>query len=226
MTERNKHQRTRPINAGILKKFFGIEGIDGAGKTLQAKLLGEFLEAQQIPVMVTCEPTRDLPFGKRLRERLKNATSDPLGDASLFALDRIDHYTTQVIPALKSGKVVVTDRYVWSSIAYQAVQCKEYFPDSESSASWIKFLNSQVDLPKFIFLLDADPELTLARRYTETASADLEKFEKTDFLTQVREEFLKLARINPLQCQVIDAGQDIDTIHSQIREKILSLLSI
>ena len=98
--------------------FIVIEGIDGCGKGTQAKLLFDHLKDLGKEVLLTAEPTKG-PLGKMIREHLSDPFLDDESLALLFAADRIEHLEKEVRPALEAGKIVISDRYVYSSVAYQ-----------------------------------------------------------------------------------------------------------
>jgi dTMP kinase len=98
-----------------------LEGIDGAGNTTQARLLARWLKRRGMEVLLTKEPTRG-DVGRLIRARLRKGVKDPLVDTLLFAADRAEHVAKVIAPGMRRGLVVVTDRYVESSIAYQGAE--------------------------------------------------------------------------------------------------------
>lgn len=197
--------------------LIAFEGIDGTGKSTQAKLLATWLEQHKIPYLLTQEPTTDF-YGKLLRKRLKDANSDPLGDACLFALDRSHHYYDIILPAMMEQKIVLTDRYIDSSIAYQSIQCANFFPNQKLAIEWIRQLN-QVPEANLIFLFDTDPNISVKRRTQETAIQDLEKFEHTEFLMKVRQVFLNQATSD--KYIILNATLSIEELQTQIQNHIV-----
>src|SRR5579883_392989 len=120
---------------GKLGKLIVLEGVDGAGKTTQAKALGDFLTARGEVVHLTAEPSRGL-VGQLLRRSLTGQEPGLNGDimALLFAADRLDHLAREILPELMAGHHVITDRYYHSSFAYQG---------QESDLSWVQQLNQR-----------------------------------------------------------------------------------
>jgi dTMP kinase len=142
----------RPPRAGVL---IVLEGIDGAGTTTQAELLVEHLRRAQIPAHLTREPS-DGPIGQLLRAALRG---DPELDVTtmslLFAADRADHMSREVLPHLRQGTVVVSDRWYHSSLAYQG---------TEEDRQWILDLNARIPAPDLTILLDVAPAVAARRR--------------------------------------------------------------
>jgi len=134
--------------------FIVFEGIDGSGKSEQYRRLTRNLEKKRYPVVQTKEPT-DLPVGKLIRSILyqeQQVAEEAL--ALLFAADRADHTEKKIKPALEQGSVVVSDRYVHSSLAYQSGGMKK-----ELSLEWIREINAHALMPDIVIFLDIAPEV-------------------------------------------------------------------
>jgi dTMP kinase len=132
-----------------------LEGIDGSGTTSQSAALAAALRERGHAVSETREPSRG-PIGKLVRERLAVA-ADPLDRAALallFAADRLDHWTREIEPALSRGRVVICDRYVLSSLAYQSLDVPE---------AWVESINARARRPDLTFLLEVPASVALAR---------------------------------------------------------------
>lgn len=147
--------------AGLL---VALEGIDGAGTTTQARRLVAALEERGVAAHLTREPS-DGPVGRLLREILagKHAPTDPTTLSLLFAADRADHVQREVAPALAAGRVVVSDRWVHSSLAYQG---------AGEERAWIAELNKRARRPDLTLFLRVAPEVAAERR---AASRDVEE---------------------------------------------------
>ncbi len=183
-------------------KLIIIEGIDGSGKTTHAKLLSQWLTANGHNVLHTKEPSRG-PIGLLLREYLKKET-EPLIDALLFTADRAEHVEKEISPALAEGKIVVCERYYFSTIAYQMAQGLD--------KKWLSDLNSFAPKPDLIILLDLSPEVSVKRTSTN------EKFEKLEFLKKVNNNYKTLAK--EFGFVTIDASKG----KSEVREEIRSIV--
>jgi len=170
--------------------FIAVEGIDGSGKTT---VIAEVAKA--LPrVYVTREPSGG-PIGRLLKEwALRGGTADPHVDALLFAADRVEHYKREIEPRLREGYIVITERYVESSIAYQGA--------AGVPIEYILYINSVVPRPHLTIILDVDPAEAVKRI---KARERLEKFEDVEFLRRVREIYLARARAEGYP--VIDAGR-------------------
>ncbi len=135
--------------------FIVVEGLDGSGKTTQAEILARRL-SKTFNVMLTAEPSRG-KIGAFIREGClyENERLPTEAEALLFAADRIEHVETELKPALDEGKVVVCDRYIYSSLAYQG--------SAGLSLEWIKTINARALQPDFSVFIDCPPERVLAR---------------------------------------------------------------
>jgi dTMP kinase len=158
--------------------FICIEGLDGCGKTTQAKLLAKKLR-QSNSAVYTAEPSSG-KIGTYIREcclygekRLSTVV-----EALLFAADRIEHVETEVIPALKQGKLVISDRYVYSSLAYQGA--------AGLSLEWIEKVNEHALKPDLAIFIDVDPKIVM-RRLKPKKSV----MENMETLQKVRDVYLK-----------------------------------
>jgi len=201
---------------GLLIAF---EGGEGAGKTTQARLLAIWLREQGYDVIATQEPGAT-KVGMRLRALLLDTAHtglSPRAEALMYAADRAEHVESVIAPALERGTVVVTDRYVDSSIAYQGRGRNQ--PVSEM-VELNKWATGGVE-PDLTILLDLPPEAGLSRR---TASADRLEAEPTDFHERVREGFLAQATADPDRYLVLDATRPPGQISAAIQERVRDLL--
>ncbi|MCB8992377.1 MAG: dTMP kinase [Nocardioidaceae bacterium] len=198
--------------------FICLEGGDGAGKSTQSKLLCEWLESLGHSVLLTREPggTR---AGQQMREILLDpATGElsPRAEALLYAADKAQHVDHVIMPALERGEVVVTDRYVDSTLAYQGAG--RAIPEEELAAiaRW-----ATCDLrPHLTVLLDQEPDHGLDR----FTGRDRIEGEPVEFHQRVRQHFVSLAQVDPDHYLVLDAREPIATIHGQIRGRVEGLL--
>jgi dTMP kinase len=197
-----------------------FEGGDGAGKSTQAALLARWLRDDQgHEVVLTREPGAT-PLGVRLRELLlsRDEKLDPRTEALLFAADRADHVATMVRPAMERGAVVVTDRYVDSSIAYQGAG-RELNDDDIAALS--RFATSGL-VPDLTVLLDIPSEFSRVRRGYDPARGGDDRLEALpeEFHERVRARFLVLAKAEPQRYLVLDGTMPREEIQDRIRAKV------
>jgi dTMP kinase len=200
--------------------FVALEGGEGVGKSTQARLLNEWLRSAGYDVVLTHEPG-DSDIGRRLREILLSPSTGPLdhrAEALLYAADKAEHVEKLVKPALARGAVVITDRYVDSSLAYQGAGRDLLSRDVERVARW-----ATGDLrPHLTVLLDLDPAEGLGR----FASPDRLEAEPLAFHERVRTAFRQLAATDPDHYLVIDASHDSGAIAAAIRGRVQALLPL
>uniref|UniRef100_UPI004057662B dTMP kinase n=1 Tax=Candidatus Electrothrix sp. TaxID=2170559 RepID=UPI004057662B len=175
--------------------LIAFEGIDGTGKSTQVQLLAHFLEEQGFPVVTTYEPT-DSEYGRRIRELYQDRSScTPEEELNLFIEDRRLHVNELIRPELAAGKIILTDRYYYSTAAYQGAAGME--------PSEIFARNSFAPRPSLVLLLTMDPEVSIAR-IREGRGEELNDFEQLDQLRKVADHFAAfsdscIARINAVQ---------------------------
>ncbi|MEV5160430.1 dTMP kinase [Streptomyces sp. NPDC053728] len=201
--------------------FLVLEGGDGAGKSTQVEALAEWIRAKGHEVVVTREPGAT-PVGKRLRSILLDVSSAGLSnraEALLYAADRAEHVDSVVRPALERGAVVISDRYIDSSVAYQGAG-RDLAPTEIARIS--RWATSGL-VPHLTVLLDVDPE-TARERFTE--APDRLESEPAEFHTRVRSGFLTLAAADPARYLVVDAGQEPQAITTVVRHRLDRLLPL
>ncbi|MEU9761261.1 dTMP kinase [Streptomyces sp. NPDC047987] len=201
--------------------FLALEGGDGAGKSTQVEALAEWIRAKGHEVVVTREPGAT-PIGKRLRSILLDVSSAGLShraEALLYAADRAEHVDSLVRPALERGAVVISDRYIDSSVAYQGAG-RDLSPTEIARIS--RWATGGL-VPHLTVLLDVDPK-TARERFTE--APDRLESEPPEFHARVRAGFLTLAAADPTRYLVVDAGQDPETISTAVRHRLDQLLPL
>jgi dTMP kinase len=199
--------------------FIAFEGGEGVGKTTQARLVAIWLREQGYDVVTTHEPGAT-KIGMRLRALLLDTTHAGMSahcEALLYAADRAEHVAKVIDPALERGAVVITDRYIDSSLAYQGAGRGQAIADIASLNSWA----TDGREPDLTVLLDMDPAEGLSRR---TRSADRLEAEPLDFHRRVRAGFLTLARSKPEHYLTIDATAPLGVITEQIKDRIREVL--
>ena len=186
--------------------FVAFEGIDGAGLTTHARLTEQFLESKGFKVVLTKEPTDSLSGGL-IRACLRGEwKTDPMTLQLLFAADRSHHVNTVILPALKSGRAVVTDRYLFSSLAYGSL---------DLDYEWLKLVNSRFPLPHVTFVLDIEPEVAI-RRIREDRFA-IELFEELEKLERVRAAYSRIAKEFE-NVHVVKTDDEVDEVQKKIEE--------
>jgi dTMP kinase len=160
--------------------FIVFEGIDGSGKSTHIKALAEELRGRGYSVLQTSEPSKDRigNFIRRYAER-NDSRLTPETEALLFAADRFEHVKTVIEPALRRGRIVISDRYLYSSLAYQGAGGLE--------VDWIREMNKFAPKPDLGILLDILPEFSLQR-----VNRRKTVFEDSDYLRKVRAIYLQL----------------------------------
>jgi len=197
--------------------FITFEGTDGSGKTTQIKLLEQYMGAKGREVVLSREPggTRVSEIIRDIILEPENKEIVPLTEMILYAASRAQHVAEVIEPAVNNGKIVICDRYVDSSYAYQGggrgVDLK-IIADVNRIA-----INGTV--PDITFFLDIDPEISIKRRINSTGADRIEQ-EKLDFHRRVYDGYKKLSILYPDRIKTIDATRSIEEISSQINEYI------
>ncbi|WP_217553067.1 dTMP kinase [Streptomyces sp. GbtcB6] len=211
-----------PTQAPTANGFFiALEGGDGAGKSTQAEALAEWIRAKGHEVVLTREPGAT-PVGKRLRSILLDVSSAGLShraEALLYAADRAEHVDTVVRPALERGAIVISDRYIDSSVAYQGA-------GRDLSPTEVARINRWATaglVPHLTVLLDVEPG-TARERFTE--APDRLESEPAEFHARVRAGFLTLAASDPGRYLVVDAGQEPEAVTTVIRARLDTVLPL
>ena len=211
----NGHEAA-PVRHGV---FIALEGGEGAGKTTQARLLAIWLRDQGYDVVTTREPGAT-KIGMRLRAVLLDTAHAGLSaraETLLYAADRAEHVSSIILPALERGAVVVTDRYVDSSLAYQGAGRNQPTAEVVKVNQWA----TGGLMPDLTVLLDMPPANGLGRR---ARSADRLEAEPLDFHERVRRGFLSLAREDPDRYLVLDASQRPEDVSRAIQERVREML--
>lgn len=199
-----------------------FEGGDGTGKTTQATRLENWLREQQRTVVRTREPG-GTEVGVLIREIVLHHRGEvaPRAEALLYAADRAQHVATLVRPALARGDVVIQDRYLDSSVAYQGAGRVLDAEQVRDLSMWA----TEGALPDLTVLLDLDP--AVARRRLDAADKPFDRLEaeKSAFHERVRDAFLALAAADPRRFLVLDAARSEDELAAAVRDRIRPLLA-
>jgi dTMP kinase len=202
--------------------FVSFEGGDGSGKSTQSRLLGEWLTGLGLTVVLTREPG-GTELGRVLRrEVLHGGHVDPRTEALIYAADRAHHVASLVRPALAAGSVVVTDRYLDSSVAYQGSGRDLGADEVEQLSLWA----TGGLLPAVTVLLDLDPAVGMARLRGRPDQPDRLESAGDDFHRRTREAFLARAAADPGRWLVLDAARGVDDLAADVRARVAPLLGV
>ncbi|WP_018131805.1 dTMP kinase [Effusibacillus pohliae] len=201
--------------------FITFEGPDGAGKSTQLRLLADHLDALGIPYITTREPG-GTPLADKIRALLldpEHSAMAPKTEALLYAASRAQHVAEVIRPALARGDVVLCDRYIDASIAYQAAglglspDMIRRWSEEATDGLW----------PVRTFLIDIDPAAGIAR-IRSRGERDRIEGRELSYHKRVRETFLALASQEPDRFMVLDGAQPIDQIADEVRREVDRLL--
>lgn len=190
--------------------FICVEGIDGSGKTTQAHRLVKTLIKKGYNAVYTTEPSKGI-YGKIIRKHLLQGNNrvPTVVEAVLFAADRVDHVENEVKPFLRTGKIVVCDRYVYSSIAYQGA--------SNLNQKWIKEINKIAIQPDLAIYIDVPPEVVINRLKRRKSVMETLQIQK-----KVREQYLKL--VKEKQLVMVYGNASIREVAKTIENVVLKFL--
>lgn len=186
--------------------LIAIEGIDGAGKTTQVRLLKQALERAGEQPVVSKEPT-DGPWGRLIKKSATSGRLSPEEELDAFVRDRAEHVQNLIRPALDQGKIVILDRYFYSSIAYQGARGL----DSEHVQ---QTMESRFPIPDAVFIIDIDPAAGI-HRVAHSRGEQPNEFEKLESLSRARTIFQSLAGE---MIHHIDGAAPIEAVHERIME--------
>jgi dTMP kinase len=206
----------RPPATGL---FIAFEGVEGAGKGTQIERAERFLTEQGLDVLVTREPGGTEP-GERIRDVLLDPAIgklDPRAEALLFAASRAQTVANVIRPALADGKIVLCDRYVDSSLAYQGWARGLGEPDILSLNVWA----TQGLFPDLVILLHLEPERGLLR---STDPPDRIELEGQNFHAKVADAYLKIAEEHPERFVIVEADADHDAVFERVRDALQTAL--
>lgn len=185
--------------------FIVFEGIDGAGSTTQTNFLFKYLKSKKHQVIKTCEPT-DGPIGKLIRRALKHELKFSWETLQLmYSADRADHLDKLILPSVDSGKIVISDRYFFSTLAYGELNL---------DGKWLRLVSKNFPMPSATFLIDTPVSVAMKRIESTRTTKDL--FEKQNFLEKVRKNYLKQAK--ELSFYVLDGTKTKDEIAKEVLE--------
>ena len=199
--------------------FITFEGGEGSGKTTCINRIVETLQKEGKEIVLTREPG-GTPISEEIRNVIldkKNTDMDPRTEALLYAASRRQHIVQKILPSLKEGKIVISDRFLDSSLAYQGVArglgIDEIFKVNQYATEGLE--------PDVTFFFDIEPEEGL-RRISANSEREVNRLdvEKLSFHHNVRNAFLELAKRYPNRIVVIDASQDKDGVYNSVMKEI------
>ncbi len=211
----------RPMATKKPGTFISLEGPDGAGKTTQLKLLSKYLDSVNCQYIITRDPG-GTPLGKQIRRIVLHSEGDvsPVAELLLYQADRAQHVSEIIGPALNKGLVVLCDRYVDSTLAYQGY-------GRNIDLGLIRQLNEIATgglMPELTILFDIDSEAGLSRLHP--SGHDRLEREAMDFHTRVRSGYLELAKGEPHRWRVIDAGRAMSAVQEDLQMIIAEKLGV
>jgi dTMP kinase len=190
--------------------FICVEGLDGCGKTTQTKLLVRKLRKMGWGAAYTAEPSRE-KIGKFIQKYCLHGEkrTSPIVEALLFAADRFEHVEREVIPALNEGKIVVSDRYVYSSLAYQGA--------AGLDLKWIEMINEHAIWPDLAIFVDVEPEAVIKRLKPKRSVMENLKIQR-----KVREVYAKFVEKGELVR--VDGNKSKKEVADDISKAVLAFL--
>lgn len=193
-------------------KFIVFEGIDGSGKTTQSKMLVDYLNNNGEKSIWTKEQTGGL-VGRLIEDVLtKKEVLDSMALQVCFVADRVDHLNSFVKPETEKGKIVISDRYYWSTAAYG------YLSGSEKMELLLEINQKLCPEPDLFVLVDIEPKIAIERMNLGRGSLSI--FEKQEKLEKIREAYLSLAERFKDKTVVIDGNKKIEEIHQDILKNL------
>lgn len=202
--------------------FISIEGIEGTGKSTQARLLSEYLSKKRYKTMLTEEPG-GTPIGRHIRKVLlstRHKKMDYLTELLLYNAARVQHIKEKIIPAIEAGKIVITDRFSDSTVAYQGFGRGISFKLIDSLD---KVATNRLR-PDITILLDLDVEIGL-KRNRRINKRDRLELEDIKFHEKVRKGYLRLAAKESKRIKLVKAAKGINEIHGEIAKVVETFLS-
>ncbi len=193
-------------------KFIAIEGCDGSGLSTQTSIICGWLKEKGFDVLETKEPTDNF-IGKTIRSILKKEIKTGQKTLQLlFCADRAHHLETEIIPALENGKIVVTDRYVMSTLAFGAM---------DVDVEWLKKLNDRFPKPDLTMIIDVPAEVSIER--IKKSRPEIELFEEKEKLEKIRENYRKLSKESP-NTIIVDGTESIGEVSEKIKAEVEKLV--
>lgn len=195
--------------------FIAFEGLDGSGLSTQAAKLNEWFTESKYSCIITKEPTVSLIGGFIKSILRKEWKTDNFTLQLLFCADRSHHLNTEIMPSLKAGKVVITDRYLFSTLAFGSADPLIDIPVLEK-------ISSQFTQPDITFFIDVPAKVSLER--IKSSRFETELFEKEEKLEKTRQAFLEMTN-KVKNFYRIDGTQSINDVHEVVKEIVKKVIS-
>lgn len=193
--------------------FIAFEGLDGAGTTTHSKNLAKILEKEGHSVLLTNEPTGEEPIGTLIRDILQRKWKvSPESLQLLFSADRANHLKNKILPALKEGKIVITDRYFFSTLAYGGLNV---------DLDWLKDISKKFPIPDLTILCECDTDTCLDRIGGRDETPEL--FEKREKLIKIAKNYHNLSKDYP-NFYLLDSSRSIPVCDDEILEIVFKKL--
>lgn len=207
-------------------RFITFEGIDGSGKSTQLRLLANHLIERKLPVVTTREPG-GTPLGNQLRHVLLDVHEevDPLAELLLYAADRAQHVRSLIRPQLQAGQIILSDRYADATVAYQGAGRGL---SSKLISQVIEFATEGLQ-PGLTLLFDlavTDARARTTQRMRSEPEPDRLDRESEEFQTRVRDEYLKIAALEPQRVRIIDAIWSPQETHARVLDIVIPFLGL
>jgi dTMP kinase len=196
-------------------KFIVFEGIDKSGKHTQSRMLFEHMQKKGLRAIYTEEPTADNPAGLLIKDWLAGKFEIKSGEtiALLYTADRFEHLKRTILPALEKGTSVISDRYFYSTIAYESA----LFGVSQE---WIRKLHEKARRPDLVIFIDIEPRVSLRRRRVRPD----DRLEKAELLTKVRDAYRQMAKDEGFF--VVDGNRTKEEVFANVKNIVERLLGI
>jgi dTMP kinase len=196
-------------------KFIVIDGLDGSGQSTQVNLLKKFLTKKRYKVLLTKEPTLDSKAGQKIKKILeKKFKVSPGKLQKLFSKDRKEHLDKEILPALKKGKIVISDRYFFSSFAYGKA--------SGLNLGWLIRLNKNFLFPDLTFILKVRPEICIYR--IQKRGEDNTLFEKEERLKKVWQVYKIFPKKFNKNIYIINGEKPVEQVFKEIKKIVFAEL--
>jgi len=191
--------------------FIVVEGIDGSGKTLQAKMLAEYFRKKKKDVLFTHEPTRTTKLGRYIEKRIRKGVDNKAELLDLYTQDREAHLKDEMIPALKNGKIVICDRYSYSTLAYQ-------LPKEEWNSYINRFLRPDLALIYDVSSKEAMKRINSSIKQNERRFKKKAIFEKEKFLRVLRKKYLMMKGFK--EVRIIDSSPNPEKVFEKTSKEV------